>query len=405
MDVPTIVIVAVAGVTIGAGAIGLIARYLLKKQATMQQNLPQELQNVFKALSGDALENNNRIFLALAEQNLKTLHSKADASLQQREQSVQNLVRPIREALEKTEQQIREIEKERKGAFGSIAKQLELTADAQNKLREETQHLTQALKQPQVRGRWGELTLHRLAELAGMVEYCDFDEQVHISTDDGHSLRPDVIVHMPNKRIVVIDAKTPLSAYLEAFETQQEDEQKTLLKKHAQNIYARVKDLSAKSYAQQFQHALDFIVLFLPADQFLSAALKYEPDLIDQALQKEVILATPASLIALLRVIAFGWREKSLAENAQEIQRLSEELCDRFRVFSEHLEAVGKGINNSVQNYNNAVRSFESRLMPSARKLNELGIDKAKDIKGLHQIETQAANPSLPDDRPDDHYG
>lgn len=396
MDIPIIVISITAAALITLSVTGLFLRHWMQKQAAAQQDLLQKWQSTFESLAGDALLNNSQNFLALAKENFKVLHREADASLQQREQAVENLVKPIREALEKATRQIQEIEKDREGAYGSLAKQLELTARDQNKLRMETQRLVQALKQPQVRGRWGEITLHRLVELAGMVEYCDFYQQESISDAAGNTLRPDVIVRMPNERVVVIDAKTSIAPYLAALETSQENEQKNLLEKHAQNIYERVKELSAKSYGHQFDHALDFVVLFVPGDQFLDAALKHKPDLIDQALAREVILATPTSLIALLRVIAFGWRERSLAENAHEIQQLSGQLCDRFKIFSDHLEEVGKGINSSVKKYNTAVRSFESRLMPSARKLREFGIAKAEGITSPSKIDTVAITAALP---------
>ena len=399
MDASTIVLSTTVATLIAVVVAVLLNRRWTQKQTASQRSLLQEWQHSLESLSSNALASNSQHFLALAEQAFKTLQSKADASLQQREQAVENLVKPIHEALEKTTLQIREIEKERAGAYGSIRQQVAMVATQHDKLRLETQRLTQALKQPQVRGRWGEITLHRLTELAGMVEYCDFEQQTTISSIAGNTLRPDLIVRLPNERIIVIDAKAPLGAYLEALETPQENEQRKLLEKHAQNIFDRVKELSAKSYARQFSQALDFVVLFVPGDQFLAAALKCKPDLIDQALGKEIILATPTSLVALLRVIAFGWREKSLAENAREIQKLSEVLCGRLGRFSQHLEAVGKGINTSVQKYNEALRSFESRLIPGVRKLQEMGVSKAKEIRDLKHVETQAASVSLLDHR------
>ncbi len=348
-----------------------------------------QLAETFSALSSQALRHNNEEFLKLAQENLKQFHVQAQGELAQREQAIEHLVKPIREALGKTEQQIHDIEKDRKEAYGALHKHLESMARAQENLQGETRNLVQALRRPQVRGRWGEMTLRRLVELAGLVEHCDFDEQTHVRTDDG-AVRPDMVVRMPDGRQVVVDVKTPLDAYLDAMEATDETQRQRGLERHARNLRERVKELAGKAYWRQFDHTPDFVVLFIPGEHFLSAAMEQDRDLLEYALRQKVILATPTSFVALLRAVAYGWRQEQLAKNAEEIRKDGEELYSRLATFTEHLSRLGNSLGSSIDHYNKAVGSFDTRVLPSARRLAELGIEAKKDIKALEQVEKGA---------------
>ncbi len=346
----------------------------------------RKLEATFKSLAGDVLKTNSSEFLKLAEANLKALQARAEGELAQREKAVENLVKPIREALEKTEQQIHRIEKERREAYGSLSQHLQMMAETQQALHNETRNLTQALRRPEVRGQWGELTLKRLAELAGMVQHCDFVEQESVQTENGVQ-RPDMIVRMPDGREIVVDAKTPLDAYLSAVEAPDDKTRDEQLQRHARKVRERVRELASKGYWQQFPKSPDFVVLFIPGDQFLSAALDVDRQLLEDALADKVVLATPTSLVALLRAVAYGWRQEALAENAEQIRTLGEELYDRVATFSEHLAKLGRSLSSSVDTYNKAVGSFDTRVLPGARKFSEMGIRAKKEVGGPEQIE------------------
>ncbi|MGD8785208.1 MAG: DNA recombination protein RmuC [Thioalkalispiraceae bacterium] len=347
----------------------------------------QQLSETFSALSSQALKHNNESFLKLAQENLKHFQTKASGDLEQREKAIENLVKPIREALEKTEKQIQNIEKDRKESYGALNSHLESMARTQQGLQDQTQQLVNALRRPEVRGQWGELTLKRLAELAGMVEYCDFYEQQHVNTEDGR-LRPDMIIKMPDQREIVVDVKTPLDAYLSAIEATDDETRRTHLARHAKNVRQRVNELSQKSYWAQFKNAPNFVVLFIPGDQFLSSALDVDKKLLEDALRQQVILATPTSLVALLRAVAYGWRQEQLAKNAEVIRKVGEDLFNRLNSFSEHLQKLGRSLESSLKSYNRAVGSFDSRVLPGARKFTELGISNGKKLEEPQQIET-----------------
>lgn len=357
-----------------------------EKNASLEQ-ARQQLAETFNQLSTEALKHNSETFLKLAEENLKKFQTHAEGQLQQKEKAVENLLKPIQEALHKTEQQIREVEKERKEAYGSLHKHLETMALTQATLQDETRNLVQALRRPEVRGQWGELTLKRLAELAGMVEHCDFYEQEQIKTENGN-LRPDMIVRMPDRRDIVVDAKTPLDAYLRALDANTDELRQQELLAHARHVRERVKELASKSYWSNLKNTPDFVVLFIPGDQFLSAALDQDKGLLEFALQQKVILSTPTSLVALLRAIAYGWRQEQLAENAEHIRQVGEDLYARLLTYTEHLSRLGKSLEGSVKHYNSAVGSFDSRVLPSARKFAELGVQTEKTMDGPSQIET-----------------
>jgi DNA recombination protein RmuC len=364
-------------------------RSLAQERQAAVEEARRQLTDTFSALSSQALKHNTEEFLKLAQENLKQAYLQSDHSLAQREKSIENLVNPIKESLERTERQIRVMENERKEAQGALTKHLETMVQTQQLLQSETRNLVQALKRPEVRGQWGELTLRRLAELAGMVEHCDFYEQEHHTTEHG-ALRPDMIIRMPGGREVVVDVKTPLDAYLQAVEASDDATRRQCLEKHAGNVRKRVRELAAKAYWDQFKNAPDFVVLFIPGDQFLSAALDIDRNLLEEAMQQRVILATPTSLVALLRAVAYGWRQESLAENAEQIRHVGEELYSRLTVFADHLGKVGKSMNSAVQHYNKAVGSFDARILPSARRFTEMGIRGKKDMESAEQVESTA---------------
>lgn len=361
-------------------------RSAAEKQAAYAEARKQ-LGDSFNTLAAEALKHNSGEFLRLAQENFKQLHLKSQHDLEQKEKAVENLVKPIRETLAKTEQQIREMEKERQQAYGSLHKHLESMGEAQRILQNETRNLVQALRRPEVRGQWGEMTLKRLAELAGMVEHCDFFEQEQVRDSEGQALRPDMVVRMPDNREIVVDAKTPLDAYLSAVEANGDEERQTALTRHARKVRERVRELAAKSYWQQFKNAPDFVVLFIPGEQFLSAALDLDRKLLEDAMAEKVILATPTSFVALLRAVAYGWRQQALAENAEKIREVGEELYGRLGTFAEHLTRLGKSLDNSVNHFNSAVGSFDSRILPGARKFTEMGIHSKKELEEAQPID------------------
>jgi len=345
-----------------------------------------KLTSAFSNLANESLKSNSENFLRLAEQNLGTQQEKAKRELSEREKAVEALVKPIRDALEASQKQISELEKSRSEAYGGIKNQIEAMQLSQKSLTQETQNLVNALRRPEVRGRWGEITLRRLVELAGMVEHCDFVEQVH-SVSDGQIVRPDMIVKLPDQRQLVVDVKTPLDAYLQAAEASDDAQRKLGLERHAKNVRSHIRMLASKAYWDQFDESPEFVILFIPGDQFLSAALSEEPDLIEYALSKQIILATPTSLVALLKAVAYGWRQLSLADNAKEIRILAEDLYGRLATFVTHMNRVGRQLASSVENYNKAVGSLERSVLPGARKFVELGVHAKKEVEQLETLE------------------
>jgi DNA recombination protein RmuC len=354
-------------------------REVVEEKTRTFEQARQQFESTFKSLAGDVLKSNSSEFLKLAETNFKVLHNQASGQLEQREKAVESMVKPIREALDKTDQHIRRMEKDREAAFGSLTQHLKFMAQAQEQLQGETRNLVKALRRPEVRGQWGEMTLKRLAELAGMVEHCDFDQQRSVTTDSGKQ-RPDMVVRMPGGREIIVDAKAPMDAYLGAVEAQDDTARAAEIQRHARNVRDRVRELSSKGYWQQFPQSPDFVVLFIPGDQFLSAALEIDPKLLEDAMADKVVLATPSSLVALLRAIAYGWRQEALAENAEHIRTVGEELYERLSTFADHLGKLGSHLTRSVESYNKAVGSFDGRVLPGARKFREMGIRRKKDL-------------------------
>jgi DNA recombination protein RmuC len=344
------------------------------------------LRAAFDTLAGETLRSNSELFLQVARETLGRDQQIAQSSLKERETAIAQLVEPIRAALQKTEAQVESLERERRDAFSTLRTQIETLANGQTQLQRETRNLVTALRRPEVRGRWGELTLRRLVELAGMAEHCDFTEQVSVAGEDG-MLRPDLVVHMPESRNLVVDVKAPLDAYLEALEAVTDEARQIAMKRHGQQVETRVRQLSTKNYWAQFEHSPEFVVLFLPGDQFLSAALAERPDLLETALKQNVILATPSTLIALLKTVAYGWRQAAVAENAAEIRELGQELYRRLGNFTAHLGRVGARLGAAVEAYNSAVGSLERQVMPQARRFPELGVTPDAPLPELEQID------------------
>jgi len=365
------------------------------------ENAKVQLTETFTALSSKALKDNNEEFLKLAQENLKQYQAQAVNELDKKEKSIEHLLTPIKETLSKTEEQFRNIEKERKESQGALHKHLESMAQTQTTLQDETRKLVTALRRPEVRGQWGEMTFKRLAELAGMVQHCDFYEQESINTDEGR-LRPDMIIRMPGKRAVVVDAKAPLDAYMSTVEATDDKSREKFLIGHAKNVRGRIRELSAKSYWSQFDDTPDFAVLFIPGDQFLSAALERDPSLLEDAMSQQIILATPSSFVALLRAVAFGWRQEVLADNADKIRNLGVTLYERLSAFSGHLSNVGNSLGKSVEHFNKAVGSFDSRVLPSAKRFTKMGISAKKKIKDPHPVEVISRQINDPGDESND---
>ena len=348
-----------------------------------------ELQNAFKALAADALKSNNSSFLQIAQETLKRFQTEARGDLDARQKAVADLVAPVRDSLAKMDSQIQHMEIARGEAYGDLKAQVQSLITTQTELRSETGNLVRALRTPNVRGRWGEIQLRRVVEIAGMLPYCDFAEQETIATEAGR-IRPDLVVKLPGGKSVVVDAKTPLQAFLAAFETTDEEARRAALTAHARQVRDHMRTLSGKSYWEQFEATPEFVVMFLPGETFFSAALEQDPGLIEQGVLQRVIPASPTTLIALLKAVAYGWNQEKLARNAHEISALGKELHDRLRNLVGHITSVGDNLDRAVESYNKAVGSLESRVLVSARKFAELGTSVAEDIPSLAPIETGA---------------
>jgi DNA recombination protein RmuC len=388
-----------------------VARAQLQTQQALEEErgltierAQERLKSAFDTLASASLRSNSELFLKLARENLGQQQLQALHNLKEREQAIEALLAPIREALKRTETQISTIEKDRHEAFGAIRQHLESVNLSQSALQRETRNLVNALRKPEVRGQWGELSLRRLVELAGMTAHCDFTEQVHTPTEDG-ALRPDLIVHMVDDRDLVVDVKTPLTAYLEAVEAQSDEARAAALKRHGQLVAERVRALSSKAYWAQFARSPDFVILFLPGDQFLAAAMNENPALHDEAIRQGVIVATPTSFIAMLKAIAYGWRQFALAQNAATIRDLGQELYKRLSVFGNHLAKIGIALDRGVEAYNNAVGSLERQVLPAARRFSELGLTTDRALEELERVDRLARDPAtreldlgMPDD-------
>lgn len=347
----------------------------LSTQLDAERSAHERLTNEFKALSADALRANRADFLEQARQAFAHLQQQSAGDLEQRKQAVEALVKPIRESLDKVDAKMAEIEKARAGAYGALGEQLKALSVAQLQLQTEAARLSTALRSTSYAGSWGELQLRRVVEMADMVSYCDFTEQ-----ETSGSLRADLVVRLPGGQRIVVDAKAPLESYRAASDATDETTRAARMVDHAQKVRGHIDALGAKNYWEQFQPAPEFVVLFLPGDHFLSAALQADNLLLDRALSKRVLLATPTTLIALLKAAAYGWRQEAVSRNADEISALGRSLYDRVATFADNLDKIGRGLETAMKGYNTAVGSFEGMLLPGARKLAELGAKGAKEL-------------------------
>jgi DNA recombination protein RmuC len=363
-------------------------RASLKGERELLERTRATLSDSFKALSADALKSNNQAFIDLAKSTLETFHEGAQAQLAARQNAVDQMVQPIRESLSKVDNKLGEIESQRIAAYSALNEQLKgLVETHLPVLRTETANLVKALRQPTVRGRYGEVQLKRVVEMAGMLDHCDFVEQESRQTADGR-LRPDLIVKLPGGRNIVIDAKTPISAYLEAIETADESTQRLLTAQHAQQCRTHVAALGRKAYWEQFTPTPEFVVMFIPGEVFFSAALQEDPTLLECGVNEKVILATPTTLIALLRAVHYGWRQEKLAQNAEEVAKLGKELYDRIRTLSGHWSEVGDRLGKAVEAYNRSTSTLESRVIVSTRRFKDLKVGACdSEIVPLKQIE------------------
>lgn len=414
----------IIGLAIGGGGIWLLMRSKLqhisdiarsdaeKEIATLTERLEQEraaadkqladkeqLSNAFKAMSADALKNNNESFLELAKSTLEKYQESAKGDLDKRQTAIGELLKPVRESLTKVESKLGDVEKERATAYRGLTEQIKSLSQTERELQSQTADLVKALRKPKTRGRWGEMQLRRVVEMAGMIEHCDFYEQPTVTGEQG-MLRPDMVVRLPGDKMILIDAKTPLEAFLDAIETEDDEQKRAKLNDHARHVRQHVSAVSRKSYHEQFDHAPEFVVLFLPGEGFFSAALDHDPTLIEFGVDKDVIIATPTTLIALLRAVAYGWRQEKLAQNAKEISDLGKELYKRLSTMGGHLSRVGKQLHAATASFNETVASLESRVLVTARKFDGLAVSSTNtppidELQQIDQIPRELQAPEL----------
>ena len=363
-----------------------LSRKDVKGREKLLQEAEERLSTTFKALSGDSLKSNNQAFVTLAKETLEGVLNKAEGQLGEKEASIKNIVGSLGDALGRYEHQVKELENKRSLDYGSLGAQINLLLTANQRLEKETDNLVTALRRPEVRGRWGEVTLKRVVELSGMSEHCDFTEQVSVDTESGR-IRPDMIVHLPADSEIVIDSKVSLDAYMDAIATDDEKAGKEFIIKHSQQIKRHMKMLSGKNYWEQFSQAPEFVVMFIPGESFLSAALSVDHTLIEEGMASKVIVATPTILIALLRAVAVGWRQEQIAKHAQEIANLAKEIYDRFGPFLQHVNKTGESLSQATESFNRMIMSLERRVMVSVKKFKELGAAGDKELPELNPVE------------------
>ncbi len=357
----------------------------------------QKLSNAFAALSAEALKSNNQSFLDLAKSTLETYQQSAKGDLEKRQTAIDHTLKPVQESLQRVDAIIAEMEKNRTSAYAALAEQVRALSDGQTALRSETSNLVRALRAPVVRGRWGEIQLKRVVEIAGMLNYCDFNEQPSVQTEEGR-LRPDLLIRQPGGKNIVVDAKAPLEAYLNSLEAPDDQSRREWLKVHAQNVRTHINNLARKSYWDQFKQTPEFVIMFLPGEMFFSAALEGDPSLIETGVAQRVIPASPTTLIALLRAVSYGWRQESIAKEAQAISTLGSELYKRLSDMSKHFFLMGKSLGSAVEAYNRAVGSLESRVLVTARKFKDyeaLGVD--TELEPAAPIEVSARTLQAPE--------
>src|SRR5579875_868807 len=358
-----------------------------EERLRLLQDASEQLKAQFQSLAAAALHSNNASFLQLATSVLQNYQTQAAGELTQKEQAVKDLVEPIAETLKGMSQQIQALEKTRAEAYGALTQQVASLLDTQKALQVETGNLVKALREPQARGRWGELQLHRVLELAGMLDHCDFSEQLSFNADE-RRLRPDVIIDLPGEKQIVVDAKAPLTAYLAALEATDDDTRNTRLCDHARQVRQHIDSLAGKAYWSHLPCTPEFVVLFLPGEVFFRAAMDTDPELIEYGVSQKVIVASPTTLIALLKAVAYGWNQKNLAESARKISDAGKTLYERLCTMTEHLEKMGKRLGGAVESYNDLLASMERRVLPEARKFPELDRSLAgKELPEVKQLE------------------
>jgi DNA recombination protein RmuC len=370
------------------------ARKLAEVNLSSAQAGAGKLAETFQTLADAALRSTQQTFLDSARPMLETVRVEMTGDLTRRQTAVETVVKPLADSITKLEAQIHELESARQRAFGGIEHQLQTMAQRELDLQKETASLVTALRAPQVRGRWGEITLRRVAELAGMVDRCDFVEQETQETETGR-IRPDLTVRLPGGRTIVVDAKVALTAYLDAVAATSDADRRNALLRHSQQLAKHVDQLSNKAYWAQFQPAPEFVILFLPGDHFFSAALEYKPTLVEDAARLKILVATPSTLIAILKGVAYGWRQEKLAENSEQIRQLAAELFDRIVTLQTHFNDIGHSLGKSVEAFNRCVASLESRLYPSLRRIRELGATTAEEPAAPEPIDVVPRTPDL----------
>ncbi len=375
----------------------------LKEERKLLDEAKEKLTETFKSLAGDTLDNTNKRFLQLARESFDKIMSDAHGDLGKRQEAIKGMVKPLSESLQNFESHVREIEKHRNEAYAGLTEQLKRLSQDQQTLQNETRNLVTALRSPKVVGAWGEMALRRVVELAGMTEYCDFTTQVSVSTAEGVRVRPDLIIHLPGDRKIVVDAKASFDAYQEAIEAETEELRQQRLNKHAANIRSHMKTLANKSYWQEFETAPEFVVMFIPGESFFAAALDADRRLLEDAMEKRVVPATPTTLLALLYTVAQGWRQEQITRNAQEISELGKQLYERMKVLADHVGDIGRGLEKANSSYNSAVGSLEARVLPSARRFKELGVTSGDaEITPIPPIETTPRSLTAPELLTDD---
>lgn len=362
----------------------------LDQQKEFAKNSQEQIEKSFKALASETLQSQSESFLRLAEERLDKKNIQGSAHMQEKLMEISKILAPVKETMSKLELGIEKVEKHRSEQFGRISEQLVLVAQTSEKLKQEASSLSKALRRPEVRGSWGEIQLKRVVELAGMSAFCDFEEQVTVRTVDKSPQRPDMIVRLPNNRCVVVDSKAVLDAFLEAVETENVELKQAALLRHARNLRTRVQDLSKKSYWEQFEGSAEFAVLFVPNEALLAAAVEMDKALIEDALKEKVVIATPTTLVALLKAIYYGWQHNQMAENAQSVLQYAKEFYDRLAPWLKHLSRVGASLDSAVKSYNESIGSLESRVLPSVKRLKEIGLSDREDLPELIEPETKA---------------
>ena len=373
------------------------ARKGFEEQKALIDTMKKEMTDTFNALSSAALKSSSEDFLRLASESLGKVVTDTKGRLGEHQVAMDGMIKPLYESLKRYEEQIKTMEEGRHKAYGSLEEQLRTLASTQESLQKETSNLVSALRKPQVRGRWGEMQLRRVAELSGMSVHCDFTEQQSVDTEKG-KIRPDMIVHLPMDREIVVDSKVSLEAYLDTVNASTDEEKRSKMEKHAQQVRAHMIKLASKEYWSQFKQSPEFVVLFIPGESFLGAAVEVDSSLIEDGIEKRVIIATPTTFIALLRAIAYGWRQEQVTKNAQEISDLGRQLYERISTLAQHFDNVGKGLEKAIGSYNKAVGSMESRVLPTVRKFRELGVTGAEEIPVLEQVDQVPRPLSLLDD-------